>query len=195
MSLELRGAQAVSRLMQRYQERFPKAITRALNRAGQSSLAKMATLGSQDLGLPSRVARSQMKLTKATESRQVVRITATGKRIPLIDFKARGPRPSRGKGRGVTAKLPGGAGRYPYAFIAQMRSGHVGVFERSSSKFMRFQKSSWKKKRQAIRELHGPSFPKVFHKLTPEVLAHGEDVLRKNLLHELKFAGASIADT
>lgn len=195
MSLELRGPAAPSQLFRQYAAKFPRAITRALNRAGTSSRAKMASLGAKDLGLPVSVGKSQMKLDRATDTRQVVRITATGKRIPLIDFKARGPRPSRGKGRGVTAKLPGGAGRYPHAFIAQMRSGHVGVFERSSSKFMRFQKSSWKKRRQAIRELRGPSFPKVFHKLTPEVLAHGEDVLRKNLLHELKFAGASLTDT
>lgn len=194
MSLELRGPRAIERLLGRYQARFPRAISRALNRAGQSSLAKMATLGSEDLNLPSRVAKSQMKLTKATDTHQVVRITATGKRIQLIHFGARGPRPSRGRGRGVTAKLPSGAGRYPHAFIAQMPSGHVGVFQRSSSKFMRFQRSTWKRKRQAIVELHGPSFPKVFHKLTPEVLAHGETVLRKNLLHELKFAGASLSD-
>jgi hypothetical protein len=167
---------AISRLIAMYERRFPNAIMRALNRAGTSTRAVMASLSAKDLGLPVGTVREQMPIQKATPTRLLVRISTTGKRIPLIDFKARGPEPSRGKGRGVTARLPGGKGRYPHAFIAVMRSGHRGVFQRTG------------RARLPVVELKGPSLPRVFDKFAPQGLARGEEALRKNLAHELRFA-------
>jgi hypothetical protein len=66
--------------------------------------------------------------------------------IPLIDLGATGPEPSRGQGA-VKVKL---AGDFPSAFIATMRSGHRGVFERKGSK------------RLPIRELRSKPIPQLF---------------------------------
>jgi hypothetical protein len=109
-------------------------------------------------------------------------------RIPLIDFGARGPEPSRGRGSGVTYRMGGAQKRLPHAFIARLASGHRGVFERTQGKFMRIQKRSWKKKRQAIHEKFGPSLPHVFAKLVPIGIARGVEALITNLEHEFQFA-------
>jgi hypothetical protein len=79
-----------------------------------------------------------------------IQLEITGNRIPLIDFAARGPEPSRGRGRGVSYRLPGGRSRDPHAFIATMPSGHRGVFKRTG------------KERNPIIQSHGPSLVNVF---------------------------------
>jgi hypothetical protein len=113
-------------------------------------------------------------------------VVASGARIPLIRFSARGPEPSRGRGRGVTARLPTGPGRYPQAFIATMRSGHRGVYIRPGASSRR--SVGARSANLPITELHGPSIPLVFGKHLEAGLARGEEQLRKNLVHELRFA-------
>jgi hypothetical protein len=176
----------IERLITRYQARFPKAIARALNRAGTSTRALMASKTASDMGLKVGTVRDEIKIERATENKPIVRLRVSGKRIPLIEFRARGPEPSRGRGRGVTARLPApGAGRYPHAFIATTRSGHRGVFERYDAAGRAGQRGP---RGGRVYQLHGPSIPKVFNKYTPEGLARGEESLKKNLVHELRFA-------
>lgn len=180
MSLTLGRSPSIESLIRTYEHKFPKAIARALNRAGTSTRALMSSLAAKDMGLKTGTVKDQIKVTPAAESRHVVRLTATGKRIPLIEWvRDKNLAPTRGRrGRGVSARLPGGAGRYPHAFIARMPSGHVGVFQRRATG------------RLPIYQLHGPSLPKVFEKFTPEGLARGGESLKKNLIHELRFASS-----
>lgn len=160
-----------------YFDRFPGAIVRALNRAGVSTRTLMASRVADDMKLRVGTVRDQLILDRASRGKPQVRISVSGKRIPLYAFGARGPYPSRGRGRGVTARLPApGRGRYPHAFIATMRSGHVGVFQRRG------------RDRLPIDELHGPSLPHVFAKFSAEGLARGQESLLKNLQSELQFA-------
>ena len=84
--------------------------------------------------------------------------------------------PSRGRGRGVTAKVGPSRTRYPHAFLAQMRSGHLGVFQRVG------------RTRLPIRELRGPSIAHVFGKYVAVGIARGEEQLKKNLQSEFRFA-------
>lgn len=169
------------RAIRQLRDRAPIAISRALNRAAGSARTVMVREVARDMGLKSGTVRDQVQIDEARPSqgdisRLRARLSVSGKRIPLIDFGARGPEPSRGKGRGVSAKLPGGKGRYPNAFIATMRSGHRGVFARSTTK------------RLPIYELRGPSLPHVFTKYMPLGLARGQEALVTNLAHELRFA-------
>ena len=147
-----------------------------------------------DLGMPSGTVREQLVIGEANTNRQKATITVKGKRIPLIDFRHTGVDPSRGRGRGVTVKIgPPAKGRYPHAFLATMPSGHQGIFERTAGKFMRQQRATWKKKRQAIHELRAPSMSHVFAKYIPIGIARGEEALVTNLEHEMQFAMRSAA--
>lgn len=196
--LVLTGQQnhSAARLIQRFKERFPAAIVRALNRSAVSARANMASNVAKDVGLKVGTVRDQITIQEATQAKFLARVAISGKRIPLIDFNARGPEPSRGRGRGVTARLPGGAGRYPHAFIARMRSGHRGVFQRVGAQSIGSLGPGASRRRSVgawspnlpIYELRGPSLPKVFTKHMPEGLRHAHESLIKNLRSEIRFA-------
>lgn len=164
---------AAQKAMASLGKKAPTAIARALNRAGGSMRTAMARDVSLDVKLKVGVVKEQLRLTKATAQRQAIQLSVTGKRIPVEDFNARGPLPSRGRGRGVRANTP--ARVYPTAFRARMPTGHVGVFQRVG------------KTRLKIRELFGPSLPHVFVKYQDATLARGQEQLTKNLASEMSF--------
>lgn len=156
-----------------------RAKQRALTRAAVSTRAFMAREVAKEIGLRVGPVRDTIE-TKADH--QTATVTISGRRIPLIEFSARGPEPSRGRGGGVRYRIGARANRIPRAFIATMPSGHRGVFERAD-KAGRPQKA-----RLPITEKFGPSLPHIFNKLAPRGLEHGGEVLRKNLEHELNYA-------
>lgn len=153
-----------------------KALVRALNRGIRSAATFMGREIAKDMGLKVGDAKRMVAVREATWTRQEARLSASRKRIPLIDFKARGPEPSRGKGRGVTYRLPGGRGRAEHAFIATMPTGHRGVYARSG------------RSRLPIHEKFGPSVGKVFEKIRPQGLQVAQDAFVKNFKHEFEYA-------
>lgn len=155
-------------------KKFPHAIKRALTRAATSGRAEAAKLMANDTGLPSTRIKREIKTVVSDTSAQ---LEVSGRRLPLIDFRARGPEPSRGRGRGVSYRLTGGRGRAERAFIATMKSGHRGVFQRTPGSG-----------RNPIYELHGPSLVRVFEKVMPAVQTRAYDSMVKNLRSEVAFA-------
>jgi hypothetical protein len=158
----------------------PVAAARAINRTLSSVVTAMARPVSQSLRLPVGEVKKRVITIQATRSRLRGRIEANNKPIPIILFGATGPEPSRGKGRGVTAKTQ--TRRYPHAFIATMPSGHRGVFQRVDGKFMRRDP-----KRQAIRELREASVAAVWIHHEAIGQARGTEQLQKNLQHEVDY--------
>jgi hypothetical protein len=155
---------------------FPLAAARALNRTGVTARAVMAREISKDIGLAVSKVKDEIKTDQATSANLRVRVRVAGKRIPLIDFGAKGPEPSRGKGRGVSYRLKGGKGRLEHGFIATVGKGHRGVFMRLGTS------------RLPVKEKFGPSLPHVFSKYTGIGEVQGGLALRKNLQSELRFA-------
>lgn len=155
-------------------KRFPNAIRRALSRAGTSGRAEMVKSIAADTGISSKRIREGIKINTLGDTG--IQLEVVGSRIPLIEFQARGPEPSRGRGRGVSYRLTGGRGRAETAFIATMRSGHRGVFQRRG------------KSRLGIYELKGPSLVKVFEKYLPQGAARAQEALVTNLRSEINFA-------
>lgn len=150
---------------------------RALNKTATSERAALSSAIAKDVGIKVGTVRDGISIQKATTSNLAARVVCRGKRIPLIELNARGPEPSRGRGRGVSYRVEGQTRRIPNAFIATVGSGrHRGVFARKSIK------------RLPIRELFGPSIVKVFEKLVPVGEARRNEVLLKNLQHEITFA-------
>jgi hypothetical protein len=151
-----------------------KAAVRSMNRAIQSGKTEMKRAIASDTGLRAGDVADALPLRLATTARAEAAFAATLKRIPLIYFKARGPEPSRGKGRGVSYALTGSRNRVPNAFIAAMKSGHRGVFARKGTK------------RLPIIELYGPSLGHVFRKFRPMGLARTKEAFDTAFAHELK---------
>lgn len=190
------------RAFKRLKEQAPVAITRALNKSAASAKTAMVREISRDTGLASAKVRDRIFVIPARVStlrdRQVATLTASAKPIPLIDYGASGPEPSRGQGGGVRSKLKGGAKRIPDAFIATMRSGHRGVFRRAGKAGARTGRiiGAASRRRSAgawgpnlpIVELHGPSLARVFEKHVGVGLARAIEQLQKNLRSEFRFA-------
>jgi hypothetical protein len=160
--------------LRRLRERANPAIARALNRANLAARTRMAQRIAADTRMKSGDVKEALVMRDATPASQRTELSASLKRIPVIRLGARGPEPSRGRGRGVTASTR--TGRYPKAFIATMPSGHRGVFQRI------------RRSRLPIRELRGHSIGHVFEKYADEVMTHGLEALAKNLRSELRFA-------
>jgi hypothetical protein len=173
--IKVTGAEAIEAELKEYPQRVRRALVRALNRAIASGRTVMVREIARDTGLTSKVVRDALPVQEASVNRPEARLAASLKRIPLINFGARGPEPSRGRGRGVTYRLRGGRNRVERAFIARMQSQHRGVFVRVG------------KARLPIRELFGPSLGHVFAKFRPAALARIREAFDKNFAHELGF--------
>jgi len=162
-------------------------VVRAINRSITSARAAVVPAMAADLGLKQKDVRDALKFRKATWASPEARIAASLKRIPLIDFNARGPEPSKGRGRGVTYKLSGTRGRLEQAFIVTLRSGHRGVFMRKAGSTHK-SVGAWSKNLPLDKEKKGPSLGHVFKKYLPLGLARAKEAMATNLKHELSFA-------
>lgn len=158
-----------------------RAIVRALNRGILAAETQIGRDIAKDTGIKVSDVRSSLRSKKATLGVPEAKVAAGLKRIPLIKFGARGPEPSRGRGRGVTFKLAGSRGRLEHAFIATMPTGHRGVFLRAG------RQSSRNPKREAIEEKFGPSLGHVFAKYRAAALRRGQQVFAETLDREIAF--------
>lgn len=152
-------------------------IVRALNRSADSGKTMAVRLISQDMGLKVSDVRPFVDVTKAHEGKLEATIHASAKRIPLIKFGAKGREPSMGIPGGVRARLRGGAGTYPRAFIATMPNGKRGVFERPRGG-----------RRTQFTQLRGPSVWQSFQKHQGEAAERAQEQLAKNVAHEISYA-------
>jgi len=161
--------------------------SRALNRTATSERAGLGSDIARDMGLKVGTVKDALSVDKATASDLSVRITAKGAPVPLIQFSAKGPIPSRGRGQGVSYRNPGaGRNRIPNAFIATMPGGHTGVFVRAAG--ARRHGPPPNRSQLPIKELFGPSVVKVFEKIVPQRESTRTETLLKNLSHEIEFA-------
>ncbi len=163
----------------------PAILARTLNRAGVAGKTAMVKAVRADTGLTEKAINREIAVDKANRSRLQVSFTIQGQRIPLIAFQARGPEPSRGRGKGVSYRLPTGRGRIANAFIATMPTGHRGVFKRIPGN-RRGPKPN--RSQLPIRELFGPSIPHVFLKFEDVFQRAAQESFESNLRHEIDFA-------
>lgn len=168
--------------------RAPQAIKRAMTRSVSSAKVAMARDIASDTGLKVGTVKDELK-TEVVPGEGfgvfVGRLSISGKRIPLIDFSAKGPEPSRGRGRGVTANTGGGRKTYAGAFITTMASGHRGVFKREGPGARR-SRGAWSKNLPIV-ELKGPSLPQVFTKKSTVAIARFQEQFPKELQREVSF--------
>jgi len=176
----------------RLKRKAPIAIARALNRANASGKTVLTRIIAQDMGIRQKDVRDKILLIPARPAREalVASMRASIKPIPTIAFGARGPDPSRGRGRGVTWRNQGQRKREPRAFITTVRAGatgqHKGVFIRKD----RFSKrhGGQHKGQLPITQLMGPSIWYVFTRRAPEALPRIEERLAREVEHQLAFA-------
>lgn len=170
----------------------PLVMARSLNRAGLAGQTAMVKVIGQDTGIAAKNIKREIKLDRANRSTPRITFTINASRIPLIAFSARGPEPTRGRGRGVSYRLPTGRGRLEGGFIATMPSGHRGVFVRKVKPGRR-SAGAWSDN-LPIKEKFGPSVAHVFEKYIDVFRSTSEEALIANLRHEIDFENRPVGE-
>lgn len=100
--------------------------------------------------------KEAVSMVRASPNRLAGALKYTGLSIPLINFKVTPNRPLQRRSRGVrvtTEVQRGNPKIWNHAFIARMKSGHVGVFERVGGK------------RYPIRQLYSTNIPSMINRV------------------------------
>lgn len=117
----------------------PKGAERALSNAMNRGLSKMKTGAAKKVREVYTVQSSAIneatdtRIQKASTGNLAGHIHFSGYKIPLYKFKVTPKAPGIKKQVKAAVKKGGGTA-FENAFIAQMKSGHIGVFERETSK-------------------------------------------------------------
>lgn len=173
----IEGANLIATEFEQAPGRVQTAMVRAANRAIVAGRTAMARLIAEDMGLPVGRVTKALRQRLATRDNPDASVGAGFARLPLVDFSARGPLPSRGKGRGVSYRIGKGSkrGRLDTAFMA-VTGAHTGVFKRAG------------RARLPIVQLYGPSIGKVFATHRPVGLARAAEMFDSTFDRELERA-------
>lgn len=157
----------------------PRAAMAAINKtiAGYRTDAKKEVVKRYEVG--ARAVHKSIEISRANKSALSAFALSQGKPISLSKFKVKPKRVQR-KGRNnkkiaVAVKKGGKMTTLNRAFIVQYKSEHLGVAERET------------RNRYPIKELYGPSIPKMLENegVMRTLEGYAEDRLRKNLDHEV----------
>ena len=147
------------------------AVLRAVKRGTMAARTLAGRSVSKDMGL--KVGDVKKNIVMVAPNAQTITgvLRASLRRIPLIKFGARGPEPSRGRGR-VSYKSKGGRKTIAGGFISTM-GAHRGVFKRKG------------RERLPVQELYGPSIGRVFDLKREEIAGRGEEAAAAELDRQL----------
>jgi hypothetical protein len=130
-----------------------RAVSSTLNKLAGQAKTKASSTIRETYNVKAGDLSKSLIVEKATPSNQTASIVGRGKAgIPLLLFGGRWTRPAKGKRGKIKGSTIGASVEVkrsqrkiiPETFIAQMKSGHQGIFKRAS------------KKRLPIKELFGP---------------------------------------
>ena len=184
-----------------------KVIRRALSKTGSRARTETVRAIKAEYKLASRVVRKGLKVRVGSGENLEVVLNMSGRPLPLYAFKPRaygGPsgwptRALRGKKRrpgGISVMLKGRRIKVPHAFIATMKSGHVGVFARGSyGKVTAATGETWGGRfrfatgRLPVSELYTFGLPQAFknEKVLRQVVQRARGEFPKLLAHEIEW--------
>lgn len=188
----------VQALLAHIKNGLPRVLTRAINKVGGKAHAQTVRELAAATKLKQKEVRRHMRLRRATWKRLLCEIWSYGRDVRLIAFGARQTT------RGVTAKLPpglevrvgpkglaslagtesrGGRPLFAHAFIAEMPSGHKGVFVRYGEPRIMKRGRYAGKRRQPIEELFVPELRLFFCEsgLRARVVADADAMLPREI--------------
>jgi hypothetical protein len=145
---------------------FQEVAALALNDTIKNGEVETAQLLRPLMGIPSADIKDALRTEPARPEHLEAALIGEGKAIPMIKFKVRDTRTT-----GVTLQLGAKTETYRRAFIATVKHGHRGVFERKG------------RERLPIRELYGPSVHGMMAR--SDVLPKIADYLNERLLVNL----------
>ena len=185
VSADVKG---ITASLNRYVGDQQKAVVRALNKtAAQARTAAAQEVRSAGYNIKSSAIKSSFYIDKARAGRLVVMLKSTGRPIALINYGARQSK------SGVSVQVKAGRQVLRHAFIATMKNGHRGVFERIGNKHKKVKRNG-KIVRTGlpIKELFGPSIPQSLSNDAVEkaLMKKIREKFPQILKHELAFVAS-----
>lgn len=164
-----------------------KAAAAAINRAAQSAMTAAARSARENYYVKHGDVLKTMKLYKATPTDLAAMVVSRGYALPLTKFRISPNKPNpakaakarwrKGKSSALVARVRRGeGGPIPGAFVARVKSGHVGVFRRTS------------KAKYPVEHLYGPAIPQLLSSRTVSeaVEQRASEQLDARLSHEIE---------
>lgn len=155
---------------------IPIVIARAINRAGDAARTQAARSAREIYNVKYKAVLKTIKIQKAYPGNLQASVKSVGSPLSLMQFKVDPSRPQPKRKAPIIVSVKKGT-RKPFegGFVAQMSSGHVNVFTRTT------------KKRFPIKQHYGPSIPKMLgnESVVRFVENKAMEVLDTRLEHEI----------
>lgn len=164
------------RLLERIPGAAPKAMARAINRATESARTEAARKVRALYYITQKDVTSTIKIYKASPSDLSAMVLSRGNLIALTKFRVTPKKPQPKRRREIIVRVKrGGGGVVKKAFVARMKSGHIGVFKRAGER------------RYPIDQMYGPSIPEMLgnSSVTGWVEEKARERLDQRLDHEI----------
>jgi hypothetical protein len=155
-----------------------KVFYNAINRGLQTVRTQSGKSVTKTYRILQKDFKSETSITekKASQSNLIGEIAFAGTSIPLIKFQVSPKEPQRQTVSVAVLRAAGGE-RLKHAFIAKMKSGHIGVFERATPDVRRL----------PIKELYGPSPAGMLnnYEVQAEIEKTAQETIDKRVEHEI----------
>jgi hypothetical protein len=156
--VKVTGIEDVEKRLGNMKAKAPLVVSRAINRAISNVKKNMGKETSSNYYISSGEVKKTVKVVKASKSSLKAAAISSGSGIALSKFKVNPGTPVRYRGKsrspsvykaGVKKSGVKALDGNPKAFIAIMKSGHKGVFEREGRESL------------PLKQLYGPSVPQM----------------------------------
>lgn len=168
-----------------FKDQAMPAVCKSLNRAANGMRTDAAKEARTIYNVKASAVKKAAEFRKASFGKPEATVNFTGKYIPLIAFSPYPSRPKVYAKAGMTVKVKATRKRVRGAFVAQMKSGHIGVFKRKKGDYGRNKKPYL----QRIKELRSVSIPQMIsnHKVSSQLQSKAVLRFNKNLDHEMNY--------
>jgi hypothetical protein len=162
----------------RFPEKAKKAMVRAINRAVEGARTDAVKKVCEAYVIKPSDVRKTIVIARANSRKMEARIISTGRPIPLMKFKVNPKKPGDRKKIVIAGVKMGTAAQMPHSFIAQMKSGHIGVFSRATGA-----------PRLPIEQKYGPSVPQMMGNkdVIDFIEKRARERLDKELRHQIAY--------
>jgi len=156
----------------------PKVISRVINRVIVNVKKNMAVSAKKRYIVKTEDIKKTLTSSNATSSNLSAFVRSSGTLIPLYKFKVspNQPRPKNPPKNFKARVLKASSLKPLQGFVAKMKSGHLGVFERKDSS------------RLPIKELYGPPIPQMLgnEEVWKDIEKEANQTVEKRMDHEIK---------
>ena len=163
------------------------ALTRAANRTAQGMKTQMVKHARARFSVSTEDVRKTLWVRKATSGGMTAEVCSSGRPLPLFRFKVSPKRAISSKGikpsKRRKPRVSVGRNRtmiFKKSFVAEMDTGHVGVFHRVKNR---------ENGEVKIKEFYGPSTPQMLRSraVTQAIEATARDRFKRELAHQVEW--------